>query len=160
MNIRLTTLIATLGVVLGVVPVALTPADALNRERQILSGGFNQGPSATLLYTAPGWTTALDANYPNTGDGENAAQLRMPAGTLSRLRVRVRTQNAPTSGTLTVMVRINGANSTVTCSVSGTGNCNSPNAVAVPNNGRFAIQVNSTLADEGNWTLTYTLEFD
>ena len=88
---------------------------------------------------------------PGTGFGESFAQTPFPAGTLSKLRVRLITQNVPTSGSLTAMVRVNGADSTLTCTLTETGVCTSGNKTkAVNNNGLVALQITSDLADAGN----------
>lgn len=154
--------VAPLGMALGIFLAVQSPATALNGEKQLLSGGFNQGANVTTIYTSPGFSTALGIDNPSAGDGENAVQLRLHKGTLSFLKVRVRTGNVPTSGSMTVTVRINGADTVLTCTVTGTGNCGTGKnkKVAVKTNDRLAIKIDSDLADEGNMTLTYTLLYD
>lgn len=57
-------------------------------------------------------------------------------------------------------VRISGADTALTCTVFGTSNCNSNAEVAVRRNDRLAIQIITTLVDEGNFTPSYTLLYD
>ena len=73
--------------------------------------GFTNG------FTGPGWTTTTAPDYPDTGEGEAATQIRMAAGTLKNLRVHVQTQNVPSGGSLIATVRINGADTALTCTV-------------------------------------------
>ena len=127
--------------------------------RQILSGGFNQGGAFTNGFTGPGWTTTLSPNYPDSGEGEAATQIRMVAGTLKNLRVHVQTQNVPSSGSLTLTVRINGANTALTCTVTATGDCTSTASVSINDNDRLALEITNSFPDEGNWTLTYSIQY-
>jgi hypothetical protein len=84
----------------------------------------------------------------------------MPAGSLSRLRVNVVTQNVPSSGFLRVMLRINGANTTLTCIVTGTGVCNRNPAVAVPNNAMVTFRASNNFVGSGFVAWSATMEFD
>jgi|GEM_PF-2623998 len=127
--------------------------------RQILTGGFNQGAAFANGFTGPGWTTTLSPDYPDTGEGEAAVQIRMPAGTLSNLRVHVQTENVPAGGTLTVMVRVNGADTALSCSVTATGDCTDTGSVNISANDRVALEITTDLNTEGNWTLTYSIQF-
>ena len=133
-------------------------AGVLGSGGQVLTGGFNQGAAFANGFTGPGWTTTLAPDYPDTGEGEAAIQIRLPAGTLSNLRVHVQTQNVPSSGSLIVMVRINGADTALTCSVTTTGDCTSTASVAIKDNDRLALEITNSFPDEGNWTLTYSIE--
>ncbi|MEJ8570253.1 hypothetical protein [Microbaculum marinum] len=153
---------AALGFGLALTLVAAAPAAALDNGTQVLTGGFNQGPNVDTIFTSPGMTTALPPDYPSTGQGETAVQVRMPAGDLSNLRVHVVTQTIPVSGNLRVNLRINGANTVLTCKVTGTGDCATKKSkvVSIGKGDLLAIRIRSTLVDEGNFTLTYSFEFD
>jgi len=141
---------------------AHSPADALSNKFTILTGGFNQGQNISTVYTAPGLTAAFNPDYPDTGEGEGAVQLRMHQGELSYLRVKLVTQNIPSGGSLVVTVRINGADTALTCTLTASGNCGTGKStkVAISKNDKLAIEIDSDLADEGNFVLTYTLLFD
>ena len=149
--------VAALGIL-----AAASPADALNDSRQVLTGGGTFAGTVSPVYTSPGHGNVLGPDFPSAGNGENAAQLRMPGGVLKLLKVRVHTQNVPSDGTLTVMVRINNGDTVLTCSVSGDGNCGTggKKSVTINNGDLLAIQVASTLEDEGNVAFSYTLIFD
>jgi hypothetical protein len=139
----------------------LADSAKVGEVRQILSGGFNQGASLATVYHAPGWVTALQPTYPSASDGENAIQIRLPEGTLSRLSIRVRTATAATGGSYVVTVRINGADTALTCTVTGQADCTTAANVTVPvNDGdRLALEITSTLANEGNNTVNYSMLF-
>jgi hypothetical protein len=148
----------------------VTPAGALNNRQSILTGGFyvgltKSGPSITrqpLVYTAPGLLYAYGPDEPALGRGEQAAQLRMTGGgVLSSLWVKVITQSVPTSGSLVATVRINGADTALTCQVFGTGQCQSGAAtVAVPNGARMAVAVAHDFVNEDRIALTYSMLLD
>ena len=151
--------IGVLGATMILSPVGfVTPARA--GAKYLLSGG-NSGSGGGTRYTAPGLGNIYGPDFPDTGLGEQAAQIRMRAATLSLLKVSVVTSSA-TSGTVTVTVRINGAATDLSCSVdSEGGNCATGGAktVAVSTGDRLAVQVVSTL-NEGFWTFTYTVQGD
>ena len=134
-------------------------APTVSQAAQVLSGGGVMADPG-VAFTSPG-LLLYDANIPVPGAGEKAVQLRMPPGTLSRLRVRVITGNVPSSGSLSVTVRINGADSVLTCSVAGTGNCSNAGSVTLPTaNKRLSIRIANGLVAAGNTAFTYTVEFE
>ena len=140
--------------------VVAAPARALDDAQQLLVGG-NSGSASSVRYTAPGLANIYGADFPGTGLGEQAAQIRMTAGTVGKLRVNVVTQGTATSGGVTITVRVNEADTILTCAV-GTagGECGSGGkAIAVANGDRLAVKVASTL-DQGVWAFTFTLIYD
>jgi len=149
---------AVLGVGLGAWLFAAPPAGALVDTAHIISGGAGIG-GGTIFLTPSG--AGYSADFPSAGLGESVAQVPFPAGTLSKLRVKLFTENAPSGGSVSVMVRVNGANTTVTCSLPASGICTSGTKTkAVNNNGLVAIRVTSNLADAGNVAIAYTLQLD
>ena len=135
-------------------------AAALTDGQQLLVGGTSGSASGTR-YGAPGLANTYNDDFPATGLGESAAQIRMTAGTLGKFRLAVVTEGTATSGTVTVTVRLNGANTVLTCSV-GTdgGDCGSGGkAIAIADGDKIAIRVVSTL-DVGFWTYSYTMIYD
>ena len=151
MAAAVTVLVAGLGVWL----LATPPARAVVDTAHLISGGSNQSEGVTA-WTAPGLANTYTTDFPSAGLGESSAQLNMPAGTLSRLRVKVTTAAAPASGSFTLMVRVNGADTTLTCSVAGTGQCNAGNKVkGLLNNSLLAIRTSNTFTGTGG-SIGYT----
>ena len=147
-------------VLAGAVLTAATPARALDDGEQLLVGG-NSGSAGGIRYTAPGLANIYGADFPGTGLGEQAAQIRMTAGTLEKLRVNVVTQGNATSGNVAVTVRINEADTVLTCTV-GTagGDCGSGGkSIAIANGDKLAVEVASTL-DAGFWSFTFSMIYD
>jgi hypothetical protein len=149
------------GGALGAWLFAAPPARALVDTAHVISGGTTTGGVASPFFTAPG----LGNIYIATGfgnQGEEAAQVLFPAGTLSKLRVKLTTENAPTSGTFTLMVRVNGTDTNLTCSLTEAGTCSAGNKVkALNNNALLAIRVTNTLnAGAGAQAFTYSMQFD
>ncbi len=91
---------------------------------------------------------------------ETAAQQRMPKGALSTLRVHVDTDSIPTSGAFTIMVRVNGQPTLLTCTLTGPGDCDSGASVSFADDSRVAIMVSHDLTDAGNINFTYTMLFN
>jgi hypothetical protein len=149
----------TLGLAAALSLATAVSAHALSDTKQIMVAGTSQVEGG-LSYAGPGMSNVFGADFPNTGLGEQAASIRMPAGSLSRLRVNVVTQNTPSSGFLRVMLRINGANTTLTCIVTGTGICNRNPAVAVPNNAMVTFRASNNFVGSGLVTWSATMEFD
>jgi len=150
----------TMGIGLGVWLLATPPVAAVENTAQLLSGGIGAVEGQTR-YTAPGSVHNLTPDSPGPGLGEQAVQIRIPKGQLRDLRVSVTTESVPSSGSLTVMVRLNGANTLLTCSVTQTADCNSIKAVNVPGGGsRLAIRHSNNFVDAGSILLSYTLIFD
>ncbi len=139
--------------------LAASPAAALDDNLQILSGGGSI-VAGSSLFTAPGLSNQYGINFPGAGLGEQAASIRMQAGTASNLRVNVVTENVPKSGTLTVTVRKNGNATNLQCSVSGTGTCNSNKSVNFGNNARLVINASNNFVESGFVAYTYTLVYD
>lgn len=145
------------------IPAALAPipAFALGDTMQLLSGGGTFADPGTG-FTSPGLVYVYGPNDFGTNKGERAAQLVMPAGILSALRVRVLTQQNPSSGALTVTVRLNGADTPLTCSTVGTATCHTPPGASanVSNNARLSVKIANTFVGAGNLSFTYSFLFD
>jgi hypothetical protein len=148
-----------IGLITGV--FMMSPARTLENSSQLLSGG-GQVAENGLVFTAPGLSDQFGINDPSAGKGEQAAQLRMPAGVLKTLRVNVVSELLPESGNFQVMVRLNGADTNLVCLVPGTGSCNKSGGtgLVINNNDRLAIRASSSLVNSGGITYTYTLIFD
>jgi hypothetical protein len=151
---------------LGVWLLATPPVRAIDNPLQIIAGGSSQAEGSTqggtvTNWTSPGLANVFGPDFPNTGLGEQSAQLNMPAGTLSRLRVRVTTQNAPSSGTFTLMVRVNGADTQLTCTLNGTGECNAGNKVkGLNNNSLLAVRASNNFVGSGTFAWNYSMLLD
>jgi len=139
---------------------AATPIQALDDTQQLLSGGNSLSENETR-FVAPGSAGSYTADSPNTGLGESAAQIRMPAGVLSALRVKLTTATAPSSGTFTLMVRKNGADTVLFCSRTSTGNCiGGAKTITFATNDLLSIRVSNNFVGSGPMGYTYTLVFD
>jgi hypothetical protein len=149
------------GLGLAVWLLAAPQAGALSNRQQILIGGGSFG-GVSPIYTSPGLANLYGQDFPSTGKGETAAQARMSGGgVLSVLFVRLQTQNVPSSGSLTVTVRVNGADTAMTCTVGGSGQCAYTASTVTINNGdRLAIQVTNDFTGAGNLAFNYSLLFD
>jgi hypothetical protein len=134
-------------------------AMALPDGQQLLIGG-NSGSGPSVRYTAPSSGTLYNDDFPSAGKGEAAASVRMPAGTLSKLKVSIVTQGNASSGGVALTVRVNGVDTALACSV-GTagGNCGSGASVAVASGDDLSVEIASTL-NQGFWTFSYSLVFD
>lgn len=150
---------AAFGLVLAAGLLVGNPASALNNNRQMMTGGGVWGGS-TPIYTSPGLSNLYSPDTPATGDGETAAQMRMEAGVLRDLKVNLRTSTTPSSGSLTVVVRINGTDTKLKCTLSGKGNCSSSKKVAINKNDRLAIEITNDFVGAGSLSVTYTIVFD
>jgi len=143
----------------GALLLAATPAGALGDTQQLLAGGNSMGEGATQ-YTSPGFANQFGIDFPGTGLGEKAVQLRMPAGVLSTLRVKLTTQTTPVSGVFSVMVRKNGADTVLTCQLMATGACTALVNVTIANNDRLAVRISNSFTGSGVMGYSYTLLFD
>lgn len=94
--------------VLGASLIAATPAHALDDGQQLLVGG-SSGGAAGVRYSSPGLANFYGNDFPGTGLGEQGAQVRTTAGTPSKLRANAVTQGTASSGSVTVTVPINAA---------------------------------------------------
>ena len=139
--------------------LAASPAGALIDSRQVLAGGNRIGDGATF-YTSPGFADQFSVNFPGTGLGEVAVQLRMPAGVLSTLKVKLTTPFTPSSGAFILMVRKNGANTALTCQLTGSGTCNGTANVTFAANDRLSVRVSNNFVGPGTSAYSYTLLFD
>ena len=141
-------------------------AQALDNNKQLLSGGNYQVEGATAggtatSYTAPGMARQYDADTIPPGLGPSIAALRLPeAGVLSKLRVHVVTVSAPATGTFTLTVLKNGAPTSLKCSVSTSSDCSKNTAVSFSAGDRLSIEVKNTFANSGNVAYTYTMLLD
>jgi hypothetical protein len=152
-------LIAALGLTALIAGTA--PANALKDGVQLLTGGGTMSESGDSRYTAPGYTNQLTKNFPGPGLGEEATQLRLRAGVLSKLLVKLTTATAPSSGSFTVRVRINGSNTALKCTLNGTGQCGSGSkTVSVTNKSKLSIRVANDFVGSGNMSYTYVLQYD
>jgi hypothetical protein len=154
-------MLVTLGVWLGAWLFS-PPARAVVDSRQLLSGGSSMTAGNTF-WSAPGLQNTFTNNFPATNRGERASQIRISdGGVLYKLRVRVTTENVPGGGSATVMVRINDADTALTCSVAGgTGECNTgETTVNVPNAARLAVRTTNNLVNPGSFTVVYSMLLD
>ena len=152
-----------LAIAVGVATIAagVSPAGALNDKYTFLSGGGTMSEAGDPRFTAPGYTNQLTDTFPGPGLAESATQLKMQAGTLSKLRVKLTTATAPSSGKLKVIVRINGSNTALRCTLSGTGSCSSGNkSVSITNKSKLSVLVSNDFVGSGNLSYTYTLLYD
>jgi hypothetical protein len=139
-----------------------TPARTLGDAQQILTGGVFATAAATI-FTGPGVPFAQLASDLG-GRGENAASVRVPAGTASGLRVRATSESSPSGGNLVVTVRKNGADTALTCTAPST----TPNAVcadiadtvAFANNDRMSVKIVNSLTGATTTKVTFSLVFD
>jgi hypothetical protein len=146
----------------------VTPADALNNRQGLLIGAgiispaSKAGAAPALRFTAPSLSDTYDPDFPRRGLGETAAQIRMTGGgVLSNFWLKILTTNVPASGSLVATVRINGADTALTCQVFGTAQCNSgPATVNVPNGARLSVAFASDFPDSGAMAFTYSMLLD
>lgn len=149
----------TFGLVAVFTVASALSAHALDDARQILTAGSSQG-QGTVQFTGPGMSNVYTPDFPNTGLGEQAASIRFPAGSLSNLRVNVVTSSAPSSGMFRARVRINGADTTLSCMVTGTGICTRVPAIVVHANDLVTLKVENTFVGSGSLAWTASMEFD
>jgi len=152
-------LLMTIGLAAVLSITAAVSTQALDNARQLLVAGNAQGEAATQ-FAGPGMSNVYGVDFPNTGQGEQAASIRMSAGSLSNLRVNVVTATVPASGMLRVKLRINGADTAMTCMVTGTGICNRTSAVSVATNDLVTLMVYNTFVGSGVLSWTATIEYD
>ena len=159
-NIPFKTPIMMAGMGLAVWFLAAPPAEALNNRQQLLLGGGNWG-GVSPVFSAPGMPI-VGNDFPSAGMGETGVQVRMSGGgVLSVLFVRLRTQNVPSSGSLTVMVRINGADTAMTCQVFGSGQCAFTASTVTINNGdRLALRITNDFVGAGSLIVSYSMLLD
>jgi len=143
------------GIGFGAWLLLATPSQALEDSSQLLPGGVIGGSGGQTIFTAPGLTSTLPDQIGNKG--ESAVQIRMPAGSLRRLRVKLTTQTVPI---LTVVVRRNGANTTLTCELSKAGECGSNEIVAFADNDKLSVRAINNFVGAGLLAFTYTLLFN
>lgn len=152
-------LVAVLGLGLYVVGGPGSARAALGAP-QFLAGGAS-GNGAGTRFTAPGLSNIYGVDFPGANLGEQAAQVRMPDGTLRKLKVTVVPDGSQTSGSVTVTVRVNGNDTDLTCSVDFTGgDCKATGIdVVLLSDDRLAIKVVSTL-NGGFWAFTYSVRLE
>jgi len=133
-----------------------TPVSAV----QLLVGG-NSGSASGTRFTAPGIANIYSIDFPDTGLGEEAAQIRMVGGTLSTFRASIVTQGTAASGSVTLMVRINGSDTMLTCSVGKDGgDCGSGSkSIALLSGDKLAVRIASTL-NAGFYTFTFRMTYE
>jgi hypothetical protein len=144
---------------LGCWLLAVPRVGALEDTSQLITGGHLMAAGQIVL-TSPGFTQALAADQFGN-QGESAVQMLMPAGTLSKLKVKVTTESAPSSGSFTLMVRVNGGDTNLTCTVNGPGTCSTGNKTkALSNNSLLAIKTTSNFVGANTIIYTYTVQLD
>jgi hypothetical protein len=127
------------------------PSVAPGAAARQLIAGYSQTATNMTVYSST----------PIASSTENQVQMRMSPGTVSKLRVTMRTIGTLTgSGQLTATVRINGANTTVTCQMSAAGDCDSGTAsVAVADDDRLTVMISNNFSGSPTivvqWTLLY-----
>ena len=145
--------------------LAATPSTAVNDSSQLLSGALIIDPAvSTLRYTAPGSSSHNGFNFPAAGLGEIAAGIRMQAGTVSGLKVKLVTATAPSSGAFVLTVMKNGSDTVLSCSITAaafsgtTGICNAGTPVSFSNNQRLTVEADaSALVGSGQMVVAYTM---
>jgi hypothetical protein len=138
------------GVALGAWLFAAPPVRALEDTAHIIMGG-------TGIANGSSFVSPLGNGYGN----EAKAQTPFSAGTLSKLRVKLTTDNVPTAGAVTVVVRVNGADTNVTCSLTASGICTSGNkAKALNNNALVSMRITNDLTDAGGTVVTWSFQLD
>ena len=152
---------ALLGVGLGAWLFAAPSARALVDTAHVVGGGGAVG-EATTNFQSPGLGNIYSNDFPAAGLGESAAQMLMPAGTLSKVRVKITTTTAPSSGAFTLMVRVNGADTVLTCQIPfGSTQCSTGNKTkGLLTNSPLAVRVTNNFVSSGNIAFTYTMQFD
>ena len=66
----------------------------------------------------------------------------------------------PDSGALTMTVRVNGADTVLSCQIAGTGFCTKNASVTVRNNDLLAIRISNNFVNSGITAHTYSLTYD
>lgn len=140
----------------GLCLLAPTPAKALEDASQLLSGGILGMGAGLTYFSAPG----VPAINPGQIKGESSIQIRMPAGQLRNLRVRLTSVTTPSAGLLTVVVRKNATNTTLTCELTKAGECASNAIVSFADNDKLSVRVINNFTGSGLMALTYTLLFN
>lgn len=137
------------------------PALAISDNEEVLIGGNSIGSPVTI-FTSPGMSNNYQADFPGTGLGEKATQIQMPAGgTLRKLRLTVVTENAATGGSIEIMLRKNGNNTALTCTLTAAGTCTTgTTSVKFKRNNKIAIRITNSLTGAGTTTYTYSMLLD
>jgi hypothetical protein len=170
MNVRQLTTVALVMWLHATIPTAAMPDGS-----QVLSGACSVRTDDPL-YTAPGGLWEVTQGW-----DEEAAQLRLPAGVLSQLRVRVvvvpnsTPGPPPVRGRAQFMVRVNGADTVLACHIGSSdllagagvgrvGHCETT-AVSVGLTGQrlLSIKISNGLRTRGGGTrmrCTYSLVFN
>jgi hypothetical protein len=144
------------GIGFGALLLLPTPAKALEDASQLLPGGIVGMTAGQTYFTAPGVTSTS----PGQIKGESSVQIRMPAGQLRNLRVRLTTATVPSAGIITIVVRRNGLNTALTCELSKAGECASNASVAIAENDKLSVRAINNFTGSGLMAMTYTLLFN
>jgi hypothetical protein len=147
--------LSVLSAIILVVPALCFGAPAL--AGLLLGGGQQVGDSDTKYSNFTG-SFSISTTSP---DAEKIVQTRLPAGTLSKLKLSVFFSSMGGSGT--VMIRLNGADTPLTCTATAagkTGSCNSNATVNVPNNAKLSVRVTNTSGNGSGALFNYSLQFD
>jgi hypothetical protein len=150
------TAILTAAALFGSWLLAPTPAKALEDASQLLSGGILGMTTGQTYFSAPG----VPAISTGQIKGESSIQIRMPAGQVRNLRVRLTSVTTPSAGVLTVVVRKNAANTTLTCELTKAGECASNAIISFADNDKLSVRVINNFTGSGLMGLTYTLLFN
>lgn len=128
---------------------------------QILTGASIVGPGSIPWWHPPGGEPIRD-NAMDPSPVEPATQIRMPKGKLTGLKVSMGTENVPDAGVFSVTVRINGADTALSCSLTAAGFCNSPSMakVSLAANDRLTVRVLANLNGASTVVYTYSLLFN
>ena len=152
-----------LGIGLGFWLLTPPPLAALPDTQLYLTGGQSTAgdpDTPSVRYVAPGTLFNNSIDFPGTGLGEMAVQMPMRQGRFKRLDVNLTTQNVPASGTFTLMVRRNGVDTAMSCSLTVSGTCSSTNNVAFNNGAKLSLKWTNSMDSPGNSQFTYVLVYD
>jgi hypothetical protein len=126
----------------------------------VITGGMSLQQSIVFFFSPGGAQTFQANNFNNKGS--QAAEVRMPAGTLSALKVRAILPNAPSGGAFTLTVRKNGVDTAMACTLTAQGACNSAGPVDFANGDRVSFRVDATFTGLTNssFAFTYSMVFE
>ena len=128
------------------------------KSGQLISGSGQL--HAGDVFAIPGGSQSFQSNTPAAGLGEIAAQVRMPAGEISQLRISVVTDVPATGGAADFILRQNGADTPLTCQTNGAGDCDSGAAsLTIGDDDRICVKASRSLTGVGNSYFTFSFMF-
>jgi hypothetical protein len=138
--------------------VAISPAASLKDTQQVLTGGGSM-PADFTVYTAPGLPMYASNLFNNKG--HLAAEVLMPAGTLSQLRVKLVLPKPSSDEFFELIVLKNGASTPLRCFrlLEQSSSCYNNTMVTFGANDRLSISVKNTSNEEENLAFTYSMVF-